>query len=160
MSYISEKLRELRAKKGVSQADVAKRLGVSRATYVQYETGVNTPMKKLSELASFYGVTTDYLLGRQEIKKGLSGDKDFSKTQEEINNEAARTFLKLICKDSPQALEIINRITITAAGEVSIPTADKLTQAIINVQLKNFVEALKNAKPNNHGTFDVTFDVK
>lgn len=47
-------LRQLRIKKGYTQEQVAKALGINRTTYTKYETGVTQPsleqLKKLSEL--------------------------------------------------------------------------------------------------------------
>lgn len=62
----SEILRELRKKKNVTQGDIAKLLGFSTTAYQNYERGINEPSNKsLCILADFYGVTTDYLLGRE-----------------------------------------------------------------------------------------------
>lgn len=47
-------LRKLRTKKGLTQEQVAKVLGVNRTTYTKYETGVTQPdlfaLRKLCEL--------------------------------------------------------------------------------------------------------------
>ena len=49
-----DNLRQLRLKKGYTQEQVAKALGINRTTYTKYETGVTQPsleqLKKLSEL--------------------------------------------------------------------------------------------------------------
>lgn len=46
----------------LSQADVARGLGVSRATYIRWEQGVATPSAMyLPRLASLFGVTLDAL---------------------------------------------------------------------------------------------------
>ena len=60
-----ERLKELRTKKGLLQKDVAKAINVGRSTYVKYENGDSEPsMKILIELADFFEVTTDYILGK------------------------------------------------------------------------------------------------
>ena len=62
-----ERLKELREGKGLLQKDIAELLGVDRTTYVKYEKGVNEPSNdNLLKLADFFGVTTDYLLGREQ----------------------------------------------------------------------------------------------
>ena len=62
-----EILKELRKGKGLTQSDIAKLLGFSTTAYQNYERGVNEPSNKsLCILADFYGVTTDYLLGRED----------------------------------------------------------------------------------------------
>lgn len=60
-----EHLKELRKEKGLLQRDVADFLGVDRTTYVKYETGANEPdIEVIKKLADFFGVSTDYLLGK------------------------------------------------------------------------------------------------
>lgn len=63
---MSEILRELRTSKSMTQSDVAKILGLTTNAYQSYERGTSEPScKALNKLADFYGVTTDYLLGRE-----------------------------------------------------------------------------------------------
>lgn len=62
----SEVLVMLRKNKKLSQLDVANVLGVDRTTYNKWETGVSRPVRYLNELANFYNVSTDYLLGKSE----------------------------------------------------------------------------------------------
>lgn len=58
-------LRQLRMEKELGQKEVALRLNVSVATISNYENNVHAPdYAMLCRLADYYGVTTDYLLGR------------------------------------------------------------------------------------------------
>ena len=67
---IAEKLAELRTSKGVTQEDVAQSLSVSNKTVSKWENGASTPdLPMLVELAKYYCVTTDTLLGLSEDKK-------------------------------------------------------------------------------------------
>ena len=65
MNTTGIRLKKLREIKDVSQSDVAKAIGVTRTAYVKYETGVSKPVRKLHELASYFNVSTDYLLGNE-----------------------------------------------------------------------------------------------
>ncbi|MDT2597663.1 helix-turn-helix transcriptional regulator [Enterococcus dongliensis] len=61
-----QKLIELRKQKKLTQADMAKILGVARTTYSSYEQGRRTPDVELqNKIADFFGVTLDYLHGRE-----------------------------------------------------------------------------------------------
>lgn len=63
---IGYKLKELRLKKSLTIAQVSEMLGINTNTYAKYERcerDVSTDT--LSKFADFYGVTTDYLLGRE-----------------------------------------------------------------------------------------------
>lgn len=67
---IAEKLVELRTSKGVTQEDVAQSLSVSNKTISKWENGASTPdLTMVVELAKYYGITTDTLLGLSEDKK-------------------------------------------------------------------------------------------
>ena len=67
---IAEKLVELRTSRGVTQEDVAQSLSVSNKTISKWENGASTPdLSMVVELAKYYGVTTDSLLGLSEDKK-------------------------------------------------------------------------------------------
>lgn len=64
------RLRALREGKGISQGEAAKRMGIVRTTYSNYEVGNREPDNyTLKILADFYEVTTDYLLGKETIEK-------------------------------------------------------------------------------------------
>ncbi len=67
---IAEKLVEFRTLKGVTQEDVAQSLSVSNKTISKWENGASTPdLPMVVELAKYYGVTTDTLLGLSDDKK-------------------------------------------------------------------------------------------
>lgn len=62
------RLRELRKEKGVSQDTVSKELKISKSTLGLWETGDTLPdAKGIFDLSLYYGVSTDYLLGKTEI---------------------------------------------------------------------------------------------
>lgn len=61
-----EMLRDLRKSKGLTGQQVADALGISYKVYQTYESGTrNAGLPVVEKLADFYGVTTDYLLGRE-----------------------------------------------------------------------------------------------
>ena len=61
------RLRDLREKKGLKQREMAEVMGLTLRHYQRFEYGeVNIPATTLNFFADFFGVTTDYLLGREE----------------------------------------------------------------------------------------------
>jgi len=57
-------LKELRIEKGLTQASLAKQIGLSQTGIARWENGDRTPnIYCLVTLAKFFGVTTDFLLG-------------------------------------------------------------------------------------------------
>lgn len=62
-------LKELREKRGLSRQQVADAIGIKKRALETYEYGErDVSTETLSKFADFYGVTTDYLLGRPEAK--------------------------------------------------------------------------------------------
>ena len=63
-------LRKLREDHELKQSALAKQLGVVQQTYSNYEKGHSAiPLEYLVKLASFYQVSTDYLLGLTSLEK-------------------------------------------------------------------------------------------
>ena len=65
-----ENIRSIRVDRGYTQRQIAGILGISQNTYSQYEVGVlNYPVDAIVKLVDFYGVSTDFLSGRTNIKE-------------------------------------------------------------------------------------------
>ncbi|MGN1077090.1 MAG: helix-turn-helix domain-containing protein [Candidatus Gallimonas sp.] len=64
MKIFSERLMQLRKERGLSQATVAKDLGVSLGIVCYWETNKSDPTAtNVAKLARYFNVTSDYLLG-------------------------------------------------------------------------------------------------
>ena len=69
MSIRIDRLKALRKRKGLSQEDIAPKVGVKYGTYRNWEQGVRDPgTEALIRLAEFFGVSVDYLLGQSEVE--------------------------------------------------------------------------------------------
>ena len=67
MKYLAQKLKELRLEKGLTQAETAKELGLSRNAIGNYETGIREPsLEILVKICILFNVTSDYLLGLEK----------------------------------------------------------------------------------------------
>ena len=67
LQVLGGRLRELRKEKKLKQRELAVLLGITEVHYRRVEAGkINIPTLTLCALADYYGVTTDYLLGRSE----------------------------------------------------------------------------------------------
>lgn len=61
---VAERIKSLREKLELTQAEIARRLGISRAGVNAWEMGLSVPSTQyVVELAKIFGVSTDYLLG-------------------------------------------------------------------------------------------------
>jgi len=67
MQPFSLRLKALRKEKHAKQKEMAELLGITTSQYQKIEYGeINLPCISLMILADYFGVTTDYLLGRSE----------------------------------------------------------------------------------------------
>ncbi len=65
-----QRIRDLREDRDLTQREVAEFLGIQQTVYSRYERGFQTiPVEHLLNLADFYRVSTDYMLGRTNSKK-------------------------------------------------------------------------------------------
>ncbi|MCZ0892012.1 helix-turn-helix transcriptional regulator [Ligilactobacillus saerimneri] len=86
---IGQKIRDLRKQRKMSQTELANILHVSQQTVTAWETGKAEPASSaVANLADYFNVTTDYLLGRPEEKK----DDGIDHTALEKAIDEARSF--------------------------------------------------------------------
>lgn len=90
--------REERIKHGFrTQKDLADKLFVNQTAVSQWERGVTTPSSQLLlRLSELYGVSTDYLLGRDE-KKPVA----------ETDNGREKEFVQLFEKLTPEQQDMV-----------------------------------------------------
>ena len=76
--------KEIRARRNLSQQQVANHIGCSAVAYSRYENGIRQPsIETLLRVADLFGVTVDFLLGRQNVE-----DSTLSKYEIELVNAA------------------------------------------------------------------------
>jgi len=101
MSF-SSRLKKLREERNVSQKQVAESTGVSDVMISMYEQGKKKPsISKLEDLATYFGVTTDYLLGNKSSVNELEtvfpeGVKVLRRASKELTPEAKDQMIKLM----------------------------------------------------------------
>lgn len=85
------RLKKLRSDFNVTQADLAKKLGVSNQTLLNWENGIYEPkIAQLIKLADIFGVSIDYLVERKSINEV----DNLCQKIEEIPKERFIEFLK------------------------------------------------------------------
>lgn len=102
---IGTKLKILRRGRKLTQEQLAKRLGVNRATISNYEISRRSPsLKELKRFAEFYGVGLDYfgVATKDEVfdllsrAKEVFASEDISKEQkEELYKEIMKLYLSM-----------------------------------------------------------------
>ncbi len=67
MSIFSERLKELRAEKGLSCKQASEMIGLSRNAISNYEQGIREPsIDTIKDLCKLFECTSDYLLGIED----------------------------------------------------------------------------------------------
>lgn len=67
MRKFSERLKEIREEKRLSQSELARQTGISNASISRWENGIaDIASDYLVILCKFFGVTADYMLGLEE----------------------------------------------------------------------------------------------
>ncbi|MCH5212679.1 MAG: helix-turn-helix transcriptional regulator [Oscillospiraceae bacterium] len=60
----SEKIKQIREQLGITQAELSRKLGLTRSSVNSWEMGLSVPSTPyIIELAKLFDVSTDYLLG-------------------------------------------------------------------------------------------------
>lgn len=96
---LSDKLRYLRREKNLTQEELGKILNVSHGTIAMWETNKRLPdIETIYKLSKIFNVTTDFLIGREDIKKNIEpqinntivvfgrgeGRKEYQVTEEQL----------------------------------------------------------------------------
>lgn len=67
MKVFAERLKELRKEKGLSMIELAQIIKVTDAAISNWENEINEPkISYLKSLATFFGVSSDYLIGLED----------------------------------------------------------------------------------------------
>lgn len=107
--FAGHRLKELRTSKNMSQQQLGSVIKVTKVSICGYETGTRLPsLDTLIELANYFGVSTDYLLGR-EVK--TDEDVYISRDDVEIINELKKykELYKIIISDIPRIVKLIDK---------------------------------------------------
>lgn len=90
-----DKIKSLRVHSGMSQVQLAERLGVTKSAVNAWETGTNSPsLSYVIRLAQIFGVSTDYLLGVNERLTVDITDLD------DLQQQAVTLMIKLFERDN------------------------------------------------------------
>ena len=97
-NIITTRLRELRDQIGVNQDVVAEACDISRVALTRYENGQRVPRAQIAaRLADYYGVSVDYLLGREDTHAPVQAqEKAPSTIDEQIMRELEGADVELV----------------------------------------------------------------
>ena len=103
---LAKKLKELRERKGISQAELASVLDVAQQTVASWERENSSPNYNiLLKIATFFHVSTDELLGRDEPpKKSMVGGLiEMIAALSPSKQEQAKSYIAFLAQDDKKA---------------------------------------------------------
>ncbi len=91
MALRTERLREIREKRGLSQRELARLCGFAEVMIYRYETATSDPSSAfLTLIAQKLDVSADYLLGLSDNPKGQLGDTTLTDDENTMLNTYRR----------------------------------------------------------------------
>ncbi|KZS45743.1 hypothetical protein AWU65_07365 [Paenibacillus glucanolyticus] len=78
MSVAGDRIKKLREREGLTQLDLANKMGINNSVLSRIEAGKRSVEEsELNYFADYFDVTTDYLLGRSDNPKGYATNMSF-----------------------------------------------------------------------------------
>lgn len=97
---MNQRLELLRDEKNLLKKEVAKILGVVESVYSEWENNkLSIPTRRLYQLANFYKVNIDYIVGLTNQRKTINTDKDLDIKVVATRLKEIRKSLKLSMRD-------------------------------------------------------------
>lgn len=106
MNNLGYKIKQLRQQKNLSQKEFGKIFSVAESTIGMYERGERKPdYDMLLAIATYFGVTTDYLLGNSDsAEQPNSDDEEFERFK---NNPELERWYKELPENDEEDLEAL-----------------------------------------------------
>ena len=103
-----DNLKELRKKKGLSQVELAEKLGFSKSLIGLYETGDRKPsFEALEAIADFFNISTDYLMGKDDKSVYYLDPEAAEMAQQIYDNPELRILFDASRKVSKEDLQFV-----------------------------------------------------
>lgn len=159
---IGKRIKQLREDKGLTQEDIAKKIGVAIQTIYKYENEIvtNIPLDKLEKIAKALQTTPAYLMGWEDNAEKPSKTNKISDTGQRIKEKRllAGISIEELAEQSNVSADIITRL------ETGVPTSfdSKILKSIARV-LKTNMDYLAgwsddDTKLDPPNPFDAIFD--
>lgn len=138
---IGDTLKQLRMKQGLTSEELCSKIGIKGGSYRNYERNDRKPdYDTLVKLADFYGVTTDYLLGRPDAKPPEEPLDEFAQKEhlKSLEKVFMKKYLALTEEQRDKVLDFLRGVV----AEETAAQASKL-------KMSRVYEAARSDDPNN-----------
>jgi transcriptional regulator with XRE-family HTH domain len=127
MSSLPDRFKSLRQERGLSQHELSQELNIPRTTLSSWELGTRGPdIYTLQILADFFNVSTDYLLGRIDVRNPVKTDK--------LTNDIYN-----LINDDPSIEEFIKKLTYS--NELKL-----ITKQLIDLPKESIIRLIRVIK--------------
>lgn len=111
---LSEKIMDLRKKKGWSQEELAEKLDISRQSVSKWESNASIPdIDRILALSRLFGVSTDYLL-KDELQQ------ETVQTTEVLEESPEQTVRNISMEEANHFMELWRKLSWRMAGAISL----------------------------------------
>lgn len=138
---IGDTLKQLRTKQGLTSEELCSKIGIKGGSYRNYERNDRKPdYDTLVKLANFYGVSTDYLLGRPDAKPPEEPLDEFARKEhlKSLEKVFMKKYLALTEEQRDKVLDFLRGVL----AEETAAQASKL-------KMSRVYEAARSDDPNN-----------
>lgn len=138
---IGDTLKQLRTKQGLTSEELCSKIGIKGGSYRNYERNDRKPdYDTLVKLADFYGVSTDYLLGRPDAKPPEEPLDEFARKEhlKSLEKVFMKKYLALTEEQRDKVLDFLRGVL----AEETAAQASKL-------KMSRVYEAARSDDPNN-----------
>ena len=95
--YLYPNLIKVRRDKNLTQAELAKQIGISQQEISRYENGdVKAPVNYIIDLANYCNTSVDYILGRENINADNCTDEKIIQLYNKLNSENKNRIMERI----------------------------------------------------------------
>lgn len=138
---IGDTLKQLRAKRGLTSEELCAKIGIKGGSYRNYERNDRKPdYDTLVKLADFYGVTTDYLLGRPTAQPPVEPLDEFAQKEhlKSLEKVFMQKYLELTEEQRDKVLDFLRGVV-----------ADETAAQSAKLKMSRVYEAARSTDPNN-----------
>ncbi len=94
------RLEDLREEKDLLKKDIAKTIGVVESVYSEWENEkLSIPTKRLNELANYFEVNIDYMVGISDVRKRMKFNNEININLVSSRLKEIRKYLKLTMRE-------------------------------------------------------------
>ena len=108
----SERLKELRKQAGLTQVELAGKLGIVQSSYADWERGKKKPTQEnLVKIAQILNVSVDYLVGNSEEKNDELDNIEllFRMNSKGLSDEEKKVFKKELIEFMEERKQVFNK---------------------------------------------------